>query len=295
MNLVVGATGLLGGEICRRLRQRELPVRALVRKSSDPEKVAQLRKLGAEVVTGDLQDPASLERACTGVTGVVSTASTTLSRQAHDSLAKTDMVGQLNLVEAARKANVRRFVFISFSGNFEEDSPLRVAKRTAEKRLRESGLNYTILRPSCFMEVWFSPALGFDAANRKAQIFGTGERPLSFISLYDVAEFAAETLTNDAAANQTIELGGPEAVAPRDVVRIFEQEVGGPIQVTEVSEDVLRQQYTQATEEYQKTFAGLMLGVCGGDRIDMRETLKKFPVKLTSVRDFARKSAATRS
>jgi uncharacterized protein YbjT (DUF2867 family) len=295
MNLVVGATGLLGGEICRRLRQRGLPVRALVRLSSDPEKVAQLRKLGAEVVTGDLQDPGSLERACMDVTGVISTASTTLSRQAHDSLAKTDMVGQINLIEAARKANVRRFVFISFSGNFEGDSPLHVAKRTAEKRLRESGLSYTILRPSCFMEVWLSPALGFDAANRKAQIFGTGEKPLSFISLYDVAEFAVETLTSNAAANQTIELGGPEAVAPREVVKIFEQEVGGPIEVTEVSEDVLRQQYTQATEEYQKTFAGLMLGVCAGDRIDMRETLKKFPVKLTSVRDFARNTATPRS
>ena len=295
MNLVVGATGLLGGEICRRLRQRGLPVRALVRKSSEVGKVDELRKIGAEVVTGDLQDPASLDRACAGVTGVVSTASTTLSRQAHDSLAKTDQVGQLNLIEAARKSNVRRFVFVSFSGNFEGDSPLHVAKRTAEKRLRESGLNYTILRPSCFMEVWLSPALGFDAANRKAQIFGSGDRPMSYISLYDVAEFAAEALTNKAAANQTIELGGPDALAPREVVKIFEQEVGGPIQVTEVPEDALRQQYAQATEEYQKTFAGLMLGVCAGDPIDMRETLKRFPVKLTSVRDFARKTARPRS
>lgn len=291
MNLVVGATGWLGSEICQRLRKRGLPVRGLVRASSDAGKVSNLKESGVEVVTGDLQQKASLERACQGVKTVISTASTTLSRQAHDSLAKTDQEGQLNLIEAAKKSGVQRFVLISFSGNLEIDTPLHRAKRTVERRLKESGMGFTILRPSCFMEVWLSPHLGFDAANRKVQIYGSGERPLSWISLYDVAEFAVIAATDDRMLNQVVELGGPEAISPNQAVKTFEQEMGSSIEVNHVPEGALRQQYETAGDEYQKTFAGLMLNVAGGDPIDMKETLRKYPVKLTSVRDYARKVA----
>lgn len=288
MNLVVGATGWLGSEICQRLRKRGLPVRGLVRASSDAVKVSRLKDLGVEIATGDLQDKASLERACQRVETVISTASTTLSRQAHDSLLKTDQEGQLNLIEAAKKSGVRRFVLISFSGNLESDTPLHKAKRTAERRLKESGIPFVILRPSCFMEVWLGPPLGFDAANRKVQVYGSGERPISWISLYDVAEFAVIAATDDRMLNQVVELGGPEAVSPNQVVKIFEQEVGSPMEITRLPEEALRQQYGSASEEYQKTFAGLMLNVCEGDPIDMDDTLRKYPMKLTSVRDYAR-------
>ncbi|GAC1437443.1 MAG: SDR family oxidoreductase [Thermoanaerobaculia bacterium] len=290
MDLVVGATGLLGTEICRRLRDRGDEVRALVRKTSEPLKVERLRSFGCEIVTGDLQDTASLDRACRGIETVISTATTTLSRQTHDSLEKTDLQGQLNLIDAAERNDIKRFVLVSFSGNLEGDTGLHRAKRTVEEKLRESGVSYTILRPSCFMEVWLGPALGFDARNRKVQIFGDGEQPLSFISLFDVADFAVRVVSSDKAANQTIELGGPEPVAPNEVVRIFERELGTRFEVTHVPQEALKQQYATATDEYQKAFAGLMLGYCDGDPIDMRDTLKRFPVKLTSVEDFARRA-----
>lgn len=289
MDLVVGATGLLGTEICRRLTARGDEVRALVRKTSEPLKVERLRSFGCEIVVGDVQDTKSLDRACKGIETVISTATTTASRQAHDSLEKTDLQGQLNLIDAAERNDVKRFVLVSFSGNFEIESTLHRAKRTVEDKLRESGISFTILRPSCFMEVWLSPMLGFDARNRKAQIYGEGIEPLSFISLHDVAQFAVLAATGDCAANQTIELGGPEPVAPNDVVKIFEREFGGPFEVTHVPREALEKQFEGATDEYQQTFAGLMLGYCAGDPIDMRDTLKRFPVKLTSVRDFARK------
>jgi NADH dehydrogenase len=71
------------------------------------------------------------------------------------------------------------------------DFPLQSAKRAVEDRLKSSGLTYTILQPTFFMEVWLSPALGFDAANAQAQIYGTGENKMSWISYKDVARFAA--------------------------------------------------------------------------------------------------------
>ena len=63
MTLVVGATGLLGTEICRQLREAALPVKGLVRRGADPAKIDNLRKLGVELVEGDLKEPSSLEPA----------------------------------------------------------------------------------------------------------------------------------------------------------------------------------------------------------------------------------------
>jgi uncharacterized protein YbjT (DUF2867 family) len=288
MELVVGATGLLGTEICRRLRERGEEVRALVRSTSEQPKVDKLAEMGCEIVRGDLQDRRSLEAACEGVWTVITTASTTGSRQAHDSLEKTDLEGQLNLIDAAEKKDVKRFVLISVSGNFEADTNLHRAKRRVEEKVRESGIAYTILRPSCFMEIWLSPFLGLDVANRKAKIFGAGDQPVSYVSYVDVAEFAVRAAVEDSMANQTIELGGPDAISQLEVVKLFERELGAPFEVTHVPEDALRHQLNTATGEYDKTFAALMLGVSDGDPIEMSDTLKRVPVKLRSVRDYAR-------
>ena len=102
MNLVVGASGLLGTQICRELAQAGKPIRALVRNSTDPEKQKTLRGLGASLAYGDLKDPSTLDEACRGISTVISTASSTLSRQAGDSIETVDAQGQLNLVRAGK-------------------------------------------------------------------------------------------------------------------------------------------------------------------------------------------------
>jgi NADH dehydrogenase len=287
MILVVGATGILGGEICRRVADRGLPLRALVRPTSDPAKIDKLRTLGAEIVTGDLKDPGSLAAACGGATVVISTANTTLSRQPDDSIADTDQSGQLHLVDAARAAGVGQFVFVSFTGNIEIDSPLRTAKRAVERHLQASGMPYTILRPSIFMEIWLSPALGFDYQNATAQIFGDGERPVSWVSLSDVADFAVDCIGHPAAANAVLELGGPEALTPLEVVRTFEAVSGRPFAVHHVPEAALDAQWRAAEDPLAKSFAALMLGYAQGDPIDMEHTLQAFPLQMTTVRDYA--------
>src|SRR6267142_3239184 len=162
MNLVVGATGSLGSEIVKLLADAGKPARALVRPTSDQKKVDQLQTLGAEIVSGDLKDRPSLDAACRGVSAIISTASSTLSRLEGDTIRTVDHEGQLSLVEAARAAGVAHFVLISFSG-MNVEFPLQTAKREVERHLKESGMTYIILQPTFFMEVWLSPALGFDA------------------------------------------------------------------------------------------------------------------------------------
>jgi uncharacterized protein YbjT (DUF2867 family) len=286
MNLIVGATGLLGGEICQLLAERGNAVRALVRETSNSERVTRLRGLGAEVAHGDLKDPASLAAACRGVTAVVSTASSTLSRQEGDSIESVDRQGQLNLIEAAEGAGVKQFVLISFP-HVDIDFPLQSAKRAVEERLRRGRMTYTIFQPTFFTEVWLSPALGFDPTNAMAQIYGVGQNKISWISVRDVAQFAVAALGNPHATNAVIKLGGPDALSPIEVVRLAEQAVGKTVVVQHVPEEALRAQHDAATDSLQQSFAGLMLYYAHGDVIDMADTLRAFPVRqLKSVREY---------
>lgn len=292
VTLVVGATGFLGSEICRQLVTQGKSVRALVRPTTDESKINSLKSQHVTLAYGDLKTRKSLEAACQGVTAVITTATTTASRQPDDSIEATDRDGHLNLVETAKVAGVRRFIYTSYSGNMDrgrEPCPLTVAKRTVEQAVLASGMTYTILRPSYFMEVWLSPALGFDPANAKVTIYGTGHNPISWISLSNVAEFAVQSLDNPAAHNAVIELGGPEALSPLEVVRTFEEISGTQIAVTHVPVEALEAQYSAATDSMQKSFAGLMLSYAAGDPIDMRQILKAFPVALTPVQEYARR------
>lgn len=289
MNLVVGATGFLGGEICRRLTTKGKSVRGLVRPSSDRTAVDHLKALGVEPVEGDLKDPASLEAACEGVGVVISTATTTRSRQEGDSIESADESGQLNLVRAAKAQGVSRFIYISYSGAINTDDPLTRAKRAVEQAIQQSGMQYTILRPTYFMEVWLSPALGFDYPNAKATIYGAGQNKLSWISLGDVAAFAVESLENPAAENAVLELGGPEALSPLEVVGIFEEVGGQAFQVQHVPEEVIQAQGASAADSLQRAFSALMLNYAKGDPIAMEGVLKQFPIELTSVREYARR------
>jgi uncharacterized protein YbjT (DUF2867 family) len=289
MILVVGATGHLGGEICRRLLANGESVRGLVRSSSDPEAVAALRARGVETVAGDLRDHPSLTTACRGVRAVISTATTTRSRQPGDSIEATDEAGQCSLVEAAMSANVDRFVYLSYSAHIFGDDPLSRAKQAVERAVRESGMRYTILRPTYFMEMWLSPALGFDHRGHRVTLYGSGERPISFISLADVAEFAVRALHDPDAIGATLELGGPEAVSPLEVVDIFEDVAGARFDVQHVPESALRAQRDAASDSLQRAFSALMLAYAHGDAIEMAETQRRYPFALTTVREYARR------
>jgi uncharacterized protein YbjT (DUF2867 family) len=288
MLLVVGATGDLGAAICRRLRDKGLPVRGLVRTTSDPARVSDLQLLGVDTVQGNLKDRASLDAACQGVATVITTATITRSRQPGDTIQNVDQAGQLSLVDAAQAAGVSQVIYVSYSKNIDTDSPLTSAKRTVEQHLMHSGLTYTILRPSSFMEVWLSPMVGFDYPHAKATIYGTGQHKLSWISRGDVAAFTVAALENPAACNAILELGGPEALSPLEVVRIFEEATGTLFEVQHVPEAALRAQRAHAADSVQESFAALMLDYAKGDVIDMHDVLQAFSIRLLSVAEYAR-------
>ena len=287
MILVVGSTGYLGGEICRRLTSHGKAVRGLVRVTSNPERVAALKAWGVETVLGDLRDPASLAKACQSVDTVITTANTITSMQPGDSIPVTDQQGQIDLVKSARQAGVGRFILVSIPLNM-EDSPFTAAKRTVEKAIMESGMDYTILCPSIFMEVWLSPALGFDYANAKAAIYGDGHAKNQYISLGDVAQFAVECVDNPASRNQVIELGQSQTTSMLEAVRIFEKIGGKSFELQFVPEAALAAQRAASTDPLQVSFATSMLNMAHGIRVDTALADRLFSFPLASVEDYAR-------
>jgi len=289
MILVVGASGILGYEICQQLCNENLPVRAMVRESTDPAKINRLRELGVEIARGDLRKSRSFIHALQGVNALISTASSMPFSYVpgENDPVLVDRNGIKSLVDQAKIAGVSHFIYTSFSGNINLDFPLCNAKREVEKHLLQSGMTFTILRPSYLMETWHSATAGFDVKNARVQLYGEGTKRVSYISYRDVARFAVMSLQNPHARNAILELGGPEKLSQLDAVRIFEEVSGRKFELEHLPIEKLRLRFGQATDHMQKSFSGLMLCLANGDPIDMKDTSKKFSIKLKSVREYA--------
>ncbi|MBL7862720.1 MAG: SDR family oxidoreductase [Cyclobacteriaceae bacterium] len=286
--LVVGATGFLGMEICRQLMAANKIVTGLVRKTSSEEKVKALKQLGVQLIEGDLKDRTSVKKALQGIAIVISTASSTFSRQEGDSIQTVDNDGQTNLAEEAIAARVQQFIYISFP-SMPGEFPLQDAKRRVENKLLASKMTFTILQPTFFAEAWLSPAVGFDFPNAKATIYGEGKNKISWIAIQDVAAFAVGSVDNPATKNKIFELGGPEALSPLEVVTLFEKAGGKKFELQHVPVEALQAQKNTAPDDLGKSFVSLMLVYAAGNEISMQQTLKAIPVTLSSVNDLAKR------
>ena len=286
MIVVAGSTGVLGFEICLRARGRGQSVRALVRATSAAERVGALRALGCEVVTCDLKDRRSLDAACAGADVIISTVTAITTAKEGDSFAATDSAGNINLIDAARAAGARQFIFVSFDTTGMPDAPLVEAKRAVEAHLEHSGLVYTILHPSLFMESWLGPMLFANTAAGTATFYGNRDVRFRYVAVADVAEVAVRCIDHPAARNAVIPFGGPEALTQRDALLRFEEVFGQRFTVSEVPEEALEARWTAAPDPHSRSFAALMLGVARGAAAG-RELSPEFPIQLTTVREYA--------
>ncbi|MBS1241229.1 MAG: NmrA family protein [Gemmatimonadetes bacterium] len=156
--LVTGATGQQGGATARELLQAGHTVRAMTR-NPEGEAAQLLKALGAEVVQGDLNDPASLERALAGAWGVFAVQNT------WEAGAEQEEAQGKRIAELARKAGVQHFVYASVgSAHRQTGIPHFDNKARVEATVRSLGFpSYVILRPAFFMEnlasPWFKPAI----------------------------------------------------------------------------------------------------------------------------------------
>lgn len=283
MILVAGATGQLGSLVTRRLLARGEVVRILVRPGSNFQPLVDL---GAQPVFGDLKDPASLAAACEGVDVVVTTANSA-ARGGADTVETVDQRGNRSLIDAARAAGVKQFVFTSALGaDPASPVPFLRAKGETEQYLCASGMTYTILAPNIFMEVWVPMLVGQAALEgRPVTLVGEGRRRHSFVSVDDVAAFAVAAVGHPQAMNQTIVIGGPEPVTWRDVVAAYERALGRPIEVRTIPPG-------QPLPGLPDVVSQLAAGMDTYDSpLDMTETAATFGVQLTPLEEFVRRHA----
>jgi uncharacterized protein YbjT (DUF2867 family) len=217
MFLVTGATGGLGRRIVRLLREREQPTRAFVKLTS---RYGELEHRNAEIFIGDLLEERDIQKACQGVQYVISAHGSNASSQG--GAQAIDHRANIDLIDAAKAAGVQHFVFISVLGADRgfEDAPVFKAKWAVERYLQQSGLNYTILRPSGFSSNLLPLAEQF----RQTGIYllvGDPQTRTSIVSTDDLARMAVESVTATGALNQALAVGGPEILTRSDIPQIF--------------------------------------------------------------------------
>jgi uncharacterized protein YbjT (DUF2867 family) len=236
-------------------------------------------------VLGDLRDRASLEDACQGIEVVVTTANSAL-RGGADNPQTVDLEGNRNLIDAAKAAGVRQFVFVSaMVADPASPVPFVAAKGKTEVYLRDSGVPYTILAPNAFMEFWIGMYIGLPALQgQPVTIAGDGRRRHSFVSATDVGRFAVASIRHPDAMNRKLLLGGPEPVTLREAVAEYEKALGRlvPLRCVRPGEPV-----PGLPEAVWRLAASLDMF---DSPLDMAETARTFDVELTSLREFVRRS-----
>lgn len=203
--LVIGATGMLGEPVVRRLVEDGHEVRAM---SRDADRAR--ARLGDEIecVAGDVDDPASLDRAMEGCTGV------------HVSLAggadwDLERRGATNAAKAAKRQGLKRLTYISGASAIEENCwfPMTKAKVEAEAAIRESGVPFTIFKATFFME-----ALVRFVMNGRALVMGKQPNPFHLLAAKDYARMVSTAFTTPEAANKALYIYGPEAMTFKEAL-----------------------------------------------------------------------------
>jgi len=232
---VTGATGQQGGAVARELLAGGHMVRAMTRKP-DGDKARALAKLGATVVPGDLDDPASLQRALAGVWGAYAVQNTWEA-----GVDKEEEQGK-RFAELARKAGVQHFVYSSVgSAHRKTGIPHFDNKWRVEETVRQLGFpSYTIVRPVFFMENWISP--WFKPAIDQGQL-AVGLKPdtmLQMIAVADIGKYGRFAFDQHQALNgQALDIAGDALTMP-EVAKCISAAAGRPVTFVSVPIEEVR-------------------------------------------------------
>jgi len=233
--LITGATGQQGGAVARELLAKGAKVRAMTRHPESP-KALELKRLGAEIVQGDLDDPASVERALKGVWGAFAVQNTWEA-----GVEREEEQGK-RFAQLAKKAGVHHFVYASVqSADKKTEIPHFDNKSRVEDVIRSLKFpSYVIVRPVFFMEnlasPWFLPGIqeGTLAVGLPA------DTKLQMISVQDIGKYGAQAFLRHAELNgREIDIAGDEMTMP-EVAKVLGQAMGREVRFVQVPIEEVR-------------------------------------------------------
>jgi uncharacterized protein YbjT (DUF2867 family) len=221
MILVAGGTGTLGHRLVPMLRARGESLRILARHADGATSGAPV-----EIVAADIRDAVALRAALDGVETVVSAVTGFGGRDALGSR-KVDRDGNLALIAAARDARVGHFVLLSVH-EAGPTHPIELFrdKWAAEEAVRASGLAWTIVRPTAYLETWLGLVGGPLVATGRTRIFGSGRNPINFVSATDVAHLVDLSAADDRMWQAVVEAPGPANLTLDQLAAAVESVIG---------------------------------------------------------------------
>jgi uncharacterized protein YbjT (DUF2867 family) len=244
MILVAGGNGTLGRPMVRLLMDAGHQVRVLTR---DRKLVRDLPD-DVELVEGDIRSAKDMAAAVRGCKTVVSAVHGFIGKR-DTSPESIDRDGNRVLISAAAEAAVEHFVLVSVqAASPEHPMSLHRAKYAAEEMLKSSGLRFTIVRPTAFVETWMTVIGGALAQKGEALVFGPGTNPINFVSVRDVAAVVALAVSGRDAtlSNAIVEIGGPENLSFVTIAERLVEASGKPGRIKHIPLAVLRVMATLA-------------------------------------------------
>ena len=287
MILVVGATSHPGMKLVPMLLAKGYPVRAFTR---TPHKAQPLQELGAEVFQGDLRQPETVRKACQGAEWVISSVCAPIN-EGDNNIHTVDERGNRTLIDAAKAAGVKHFVFISAYG-VSNDYPVDFfrIKFLTEEYLKASGLRYTILRATMFMDVWGNMIGGPALAGKRVILFGDGKKPANFIAAEDVAKFIVIALEDPRMQDKVVDIGGPQNFTLDEVAELYGRVAGRQVRKTHLPYAAMRL-ISKILWPIQEGPARLMAMAASIEtsplELDMTTTVQRYPINLICLEEFA--------
>ena len=202
--LIVGATGMLGAPVARRLKYIGFQVRVMTRRTA---RALRLFGKSFEVVESDITDLSGLERALDGCSGV------------HISLSGTvELVEVKNVVSVSKSLDIKKITYVSGTSVSEDNAwfPLIRQKLEAERIIRKSGICYTIFCPT-----WFMESLSRFVKGHRAYVFGRQTKPYHFVAADDFAIMVARSYIKKEADCKRFIIHGPEGILFRDALEKY--------------------------------------------------------------------------
>ena len=293
MILVVGGTGVLGRRLVPLLTGSGRQVRVVAR-GQPSDSIG--RADGVESAIADVRDPVSLDRVMAGVDTVVSAVQGFGGPNAAGA-GPVDRDGNVNLIDSAIRAGVSRVVLLSVT-QAAPDHPMELfrMKYAAEQHLRASGMDWTIIRPTAYMETWLEIVGRPLVETGRAMIFGRGENAINFVSADDVAGIVHLAAVDPANRGMTIEAPGPDNVTFLQLIRTVADASGRDARVRHIPRPVMRVA-ASGLRRLKPVLAGQIQAALVMDTIDMTadvtDRAKRFPsVPLTRLRTVAERQVA---